>query len=167
MDARGQASEHRGATAGGGHNVGDDPSFTQEMYRRIEELRPIRKRYLEKLVNRGDLSLEEGEQHLKEFRERLDRIFDEIRMHPHLGFSLPRRRTSSRSSGSTGGRPRRRRRKVHSLLTSSRCHRRSVWGVTRNEDHRSLGSNRLAAARSTLSLRWRSGRLMVRRSTAN
>jgi 2-oxoglutarate decarboxylase len=62
-----------------GHNEGDDPSFTQpEMYRRIEQLRPIRKRYLEKLVNRGDLSLEEGEQHLKEFRERLDRIFDEI-----------------------------------------------------------------------------------------
>jgi multifunctional 2-oxoglutarate metabolism enzyme len=79
MDARGQASEYRGATAGGGHNVGDDPSFTEpEMYRRIEELRPIRKRYLEKLVDRSDLSLEEGEQHLKEFRERLDRIFDEI-----------------------------------------------------------------------------------------
>jgi 2-oxoglutarate decarboxylase len=62
-----------------GHNEGDDPSFTQpEMYRRIEELRPIRKRYLEKLVNRGDLSLEEGEKFLKEFRDRLDKIFDEI-----------------------------------------------------------------------------------------
>jgi 2-oxoglutarate dehydrogenase E1 component len=62
-----------------GHNEGDDPSFTQpEMYRRIEELRPIRKRYLERLVNKGDLSLEEGEQFLKEFRERLDRAFDEL-----------------------------------------------------------------------------------------
>jgi 2-oxoglutarate dehydrogenase complex dehydrogenase (E1) component-like enzyme len=62
-----------------GHNEGDDPSFTQpEMYRRIEELRPLRKRYLEKLVNRGDLTLEEGEASLKEFRERLDRAFDEI-----------------------------------------------------------------------------------------
>jgi 2-oxoglutarate dehydrogenase complex dehydrogenase (E1) component-like enzyme len=62
-----------------GHNEGDDPSFTQpEMYRRIEELRPLRKRYLEKLVNGGGLTLEEGEAFLKEFRERLDRIFDEI-----------------------------------------------------------------------------------------
>ena len=29
------------------------------------------------------------------------------RRHPHLGFSLPRRRTSARTSGSSGGRPRR------------------------------------------------------------
>ncbi len=62
-----------------GHNEGDDPSYTQPlMYRKIKELRPIRKRYVETLVNRGDISVEKAEQALQEFKERLDRAFDEI-----------------------------------------------------------------------------------------
>ncbi|MDQ3991057.1 MAG: multifunctional oxoglutarate decarboxylase/oxoglutarate dehydrogenase thiamine pyrophosphate-binding subunit/dihydrolipoyllysine-residue succinyltransferase subunit, partial [Actinomycetota bacterium] len=61
-----------------GHNEGDDPSFTQPlMYRRIRELRSLRKRYVEQLVNRRDLSVDEGERALQEFRERLDRAFEE------------------------------------------------------------------------------------------
>jgi 2-oxoglutarate decarboxylase len=62
-----------------GHNEGDDPSFTQPlMYRKINDLRPIRKRYVETLVNRGDLTVEEAEEALAEFKKRLDRAFDEI-----------------------------------------------------------------------------------------
>jgi multifunctional 2-oxoglutarate metabolism enzyme len=61
-----------------GHNEGDDPSYTQPlMYRKIKELRTIRKRYVEHLVNRGDLTVEEAEEALAEFKRRLDQAFDE------------------------------------------------------------------------------------------
>jgi hypothetical protein len=56
-----------------------------------------------------------------------------------------------------------RRRQVHLRLTSSRCHRRSVRGVTMNEAHRSRDSARLAAARSARSRSFSSGRRTVRR----
>jgi multifunctional 2-oxoglutarate metabolism enzyme len=56
-----------------GHNEGDDPSYTQPlMYRAIEERRSVRKLYTEELINRGDLTLEEAEQALDEFRARLE-----------------------------------------------------------------------------------------------
>ncbi|HEX2030577.1 MAG TPA: multifunctional oxoglutarate decarboxylase/oxoglutarate dehydrogenase thiamine pyrophosphate-binding subunit/dihydrolipoyllysine-residue succinyltransferase subunit [Actinomycetota bacterium] len=62
-----------------GHNEGDDPSFTQPlMYRKIKDLRTIRKRYVEHLVNRGDLSVEEAEEALARFKERLDAAFDQV-----------------------------------------------------------------------------------------
>ncbi|MGH9168644.1 MAG: multifunctional oxoglutarate decarboxylase/oxoglutarate dehydrogenase thiamine pyrophosphate-binding subunit/dihydrolipoyllysine-residue succinyltransferase subunit, partial [Acidimicrobiia bacterium] len=62
-----------------GHSEGDDPSFTQPlMYRKIKDLRTIRKRYVEHLVNRGDLTVEEAQEALAEFKRRLDRAFDEI-----------------------------------------------------------------------------------------
>ena len=61
-----------------GHNEADDPSFTQPlMYDRINELRTVRKRYMEVLVNRGDLSVEEAEEAMKEFRRNLDEAFDD------------------------------------------------------------------------------------------
>jgi 2-oxoglutarate dehydrogenase E1 component len=63
-----------------GHNEGDEPAFTQPlMYRRIDALRSVRKRYTEKLVNRGDLSVEEAEAWLEEFSERLRTAFEETR----------------------------------------------------------------------------------------
>jgi 2-oxoglutarate dehydrogenase E1 component len=63
-----------------GHNETDEPSFTQPlMYRRIEELRSVRMRYTERLVNRGDLPVEEAERALQEFSERLQQAFDETR----------------------------------------------------------------------------------------
>ncbi len=44
-----------------GHNEGDDPSYTQPlMYRKIEELRSVRKRYIETLVRRGDITHRRG-----------------------------------------------------------------------------------------------------------
>ncbi len=49
---------------------------------------------------------------------------------PHLGFSLPIRRMSSRTSSLIGGLPPTEvRRKLHFLRTSSQCQRRSVCGV--------------------------------------
>src|SRR5918999_3516141 len=52
------------------------------MYRKIRELRSIRKRYVETLVNRGDLSLEEAEQALEEFKARLQQAHDETPREP-------------------------------------------------------------------------------------
>jgi multifunctional 2-oxoglutarate metabolism enzyme len=61
-----------------GHNEADEPSFTQPlMYGRIKDRRPVRKLYTEALVNRGDLSVEDAERSLEEFRTRLQRAFDD------------------------------------------------------------------------------------------
>src|SRR5207249_7040694 len=63
-----------------GHNEGDEPSFTQPlMYDAISSRRSVRKRYMERLVNAGDLSVEEAERALEEFRERLQQAFGETR----------------------------------------------------------------------------------------
>jgi multifunctional 2-oxoglutarate metabolism enzyme len=63
-----------------GHNEGDEPSFTQPlMYDAIEGRRSVRKRYMERLVNSGDLSVEEAERALEEFRGRMQQAFDETR----------------------------------------------------------------------------------------
>ena len=62
-----------------GHNEGDDPSFTQPlMYRKIKDLRTIRKRYVEHLVNRGDLTVEEAEEALQKFKQQLEKAFEEV-----------------------------------------------------------------------------------------
>jgi 2-oxoglutarate dehydrogenase E1 component len=63
-----------------GHNEADDPSYTQpEMYRRIESHRSVRKRYMESLVKRGDMTLDEAEQAMDEFRGRLQHALDDTR----------------------------------------------------------------------------------------
>jgi 2-oxoglutarate dehydrogenase E1 component len=63
-----------------GHNEADEPSFTQPlMYRRIGELRSVRKRYMETLVDRGELSVEEAEATLEAFSDRLRQAYDETR----------------------------------------------------------------------------------------
>jgi len=63
-----------------GHNEGDEPSFTQPlMYERIRSLRSVRKRYMEQLVNRGILTVEEAERSLEEFREKLQGALDETK----------------------------------------------------------------------------------------
>ena len=61
-----------------GHNEGDEPAFTQpRMYEVIGKRRSVRKLYTELLVNRGDLTLEEAEQALEDFRARLEAAFEE------------------------------------------------------------------------------------------
>ncbi|MDQ4024462.1 MAG: multifunctional oxoglutarate decarboxylase/oxoglutarate dehydrogenase thiamine pyrophosphate-binding subunit/dihydrolipoyllysine-residue succinyltransferase subunit, partial [Actinomycetota bacterium] len=55
-----------------GHNEADEPAFTQPlMYSKIDERRSVRKLYTEALLNRGELSVEEAEQSLESFRERM------------------------------------------------------------------------------------------------
>ncbi len=63
-----------------GHNEGDEPSYTQPiMYRIIDQRRSVRKLYMEKLVNTKEISIEEGEAFLEEFRGLLDMAFNETR----------------------------------------------------------------------------------------
>ncbi|WP_336712746.1 multifunctional oxoglutarate decarboxylase/oxoglutarate dehydrogenase thiamine pyrophosphate-binding subunit/dihydrolipoyllysine-residue succinyltransferase subunit [Arthrobacter sp. USHLN218] len=61
-----------------GHNEGDDPSMTQPMmYNLIEAKRSTRKLYTEALVGRGDITQEEADQALRDYQERLERVFAE------------------------------------------------------------------------------------------
>ncbi|MDI3279724.1 thiamine pyrophosphate-dependent enzyme, partial [Arthrobacter sp. AL08] len=59
-------------------NEGDDPSMTQPMmYNLIEAKRSVRKLYTEALIGRGDITEEEAEQLLRDYQERLERVFAE------------------------------------------------------------------------------------------
>ncbi|MDQ3615813.1 MAG: multifunctional oxoglutarate decarboxylase/oxoglutarate dehydrogenase thiamine pyrophosphate-binding subunit/dihydrolipoyllysine-residue succinyltransferase subunit [Actinomycetota bacterium] len=63
-----------------GHNEGDDPSYTQPlMYDLIEKKRSVRRLYTESLIGRGDITLEEAEQVLRDYQQQLERVFKEVR----------------------------------------------------------------------------------------
>ncbi|GAA2106049.1 multifunctional oxoglutarate decarboxylase/oxoglutarate dehydrogenase thiamine pyrophosphate-binding subunit/dihydrolipoyllysine-residue succinyltransferase subunit [Microlunatus panaciterrae] len=63
-----------------GHNEGDDPSFTQPMmYDLIEKKRSTRKLYTEALIGRGDISVEDAEEVMAKFQQRLEGVFREVR----------------------------------------------------------------------------------------
>ncbi len=63
-----------------GHNEGDDPSYTQPlMYRAIAERRSVRKLYVEALVKRGELTVEEAEAALAEFQQKLQTSLEQAR----------------------------------------------------------------------------------------
>ena len=63
-----------------GHNEGDEPAYTQPlMYEDIGGHRSVRKLYLELLLRRGELSPEEAEDVLDDFKSKLDRAFDETK----------------------------------------------------------------------------------------
>ncbi len=63
-----------------GHNEADDPSFTQpEMYGLIRGHRSARKLYTERLVRRGDISIEQAERFLEDYESRLELAFDETK----------------------------------------------------------------------------------------
>ncbi|MFT7473241.1 MAG: 2-oxoglutarate decarboxylase [Verrucomicrobiales bacterium] len=67
-----------------GHNEGDDPSYTQPlMYRAIQGRRSVRMLYTEALIKRGDLTVEEAEQALDDFRGRLQVALDTTRSADH------------------------------------------------------------------------------------
>ncbi|AMO62804.1 multifunctional oxoglutarate decarboxylase/oxoglutarate dehydrogenase thiamine pyrophosphate-binding subunit/dihydrolipoyllysine-residue succinyltransferase subunit [Mycolicibacterium phlei] len=63
-----------------GHNEGDDPSMTQpSMYDAIDIKRGVRKSYTEALIGRGDISLKEAEDALRDYQGQLERVFNEVR----------------------------------------------------------------------------------------
>ena len=63
-----------------GHNEGDDPSYTQPlMYRVIDELPSVRHKYLELLVDRGDVDAEEEVAARLDFDNRLQAALDATR----------------------------------------------------------------------------------------
>ncbi|MEO5901573.1 MAG: multifunctional oxoglutarate decarboxylase/oxoglutarate dehydrogenase thiamine pyrophosphate-binding subunit/dihydrolipoyllysine-residue succinyltransferase subunit [Ilumatobacteraceae bacterium] len=91
-----------------GHNEGDDPSYTQPlMYKAIAEHRSVRKLYVEALVKRGELTVDEAEGALADFQRKLQSALDQTRENapenvkvakppkpqgvlPHLGTGVPR-----------------------------------------------------------------------------
>jgi multifunctional 2-oxoglutarate metabolism enzyme len=63
-----------------GHNEADNPSFTQpRMYDLIDAKRSVRKLYTEALIGRGDITLDEAEQALRDYQQELERAFTETR----------------------------------------------------------------------------------------
>ncbi len=59
-----------------GHNEGDEPSFTQPMmYKLIDAKRSTRKLYTEALIGRGDITLEEAEEVLRDYQSQLDAVY--------------------------------------------------------------------------------------------
>src|SRR6202034_4426008 len=63
-----------------GHNEADNPSFTQPlMYDLIDAKRSTRKLYTEALIGRGDITMEEAEQALRDYQQELERAFTETR----------------------------------------------------------------------------------------
>ncbi|HUL98402.1 MAG TPA: multifunctional oxoglutarate decarboxylase/oxoglutarate dehydrogenase thiamine pyrophosphate-binding subunit/dihydrolipoyllysine-residue succinyltransferase subunit, partial [Mycobacterium sp.] len=63
-----------------GHNEGDDPSMTQPaMYDVIDTKRGVRKTYTESLIGRGDISIKEAEDALRDYQGQLEQVFNEVR----------------------------------------------------------------------------------------
>ncbi|MBO0871091.1 MAG: multifunctional oxoglutarate decarboxylase/oxoglutarate dehydrogenase thiamine pyrophosphate-binding subunit/dihydrolipoyllysine-residue succinyltransferase subunit, partial [Micromonosporaceae bacterium] len=59
-----------------GHNEGDDPSMTNPlMYRIIDNKRSVRKLYTEELIGRGDITVDEAEESLRDFQQQLETVF--------------------------------------------------------------------------------------------
>jgi 2-oxoglutarate dehydrogenase E1 component len=77
-----------------GHNEADNPSFTQPlMYDLIDAKRSVRKLYTEALIGRGDISVEEAEQALRDYQDKLEQAFSEtrqaVKQPPQEGFTRP------------------------------------------------------------------------------
>jgi 2-oxoglutarate decarboxylase len=59
-----------------GHNEGDDPSMSNpRMYQIIDAKRSVRKLYTEELIGRGDITVEDAEEQLRDFQQQLERVF--------------------------------------------------------------------------------------------
>ncbi|MEV0898725.1 multifunctional oxoglutarate decarboxylase/oxoglutarate dehydrogenase thiamine pyrophosphate-binding subunit/dihydrolipoyllysine-residue succinyltransferase subunit [Actinoplanes sp. NPDC049802] len=63
-----------------GHNEGDDPSMTNpRMYQIIDTKRSVRKLYTEELIGRGDITVREAEEQLRDYQGRLEEVFKATR----------------------------------------------------------------------------------------
>ena len=62
-----------------GHNEGDEPSFTQPlMYKLVDAKRSTRKLYTEALIGRGDITVEEAEEVLRDYQQQLEGVFSSV-----------------------------------------------------------------------------------------
>ncbi|MGE5827772.1 MAG: multifunctional oxoglutarate decarboxylase/oxoglutarate dehydrogenase thiamine pyrophosphate-binding subunit/dihydrolipoyllysine-residue succinyltransferase subunit, partial [Micromonosporaceae bacterium] len=76
-----------------GHNEGDDPSMTNPlMYQIIDSKRSVRKIYTEELIGRGDISLEEAEESLRDYQTQLELVFKATRDAASATTAAPARR---------------------------------------------------------------------------
>jgi multifunctional 2-oxoglutarate metabolism enzyme len=72
-----------------GHNEGDDPSMTNPlMYAIIDQKRSVRKIYTEELIGRGDITVGDAEESLRDFNNQLETVFKATR---DTGLTAPRR----------------------------------------------------------------------------
>ncbi|MBL6277560.1 multifunctional oxoglutarate decarboxylase/oxoglutarate dehydrogenase thiamine pyrophosphate-binding subunit/dihydrolipoyllysine-residue succinyltransferase subunit [Micromonospora fiedleri] len=63
-----------------GHNEGDDPSMSNpQMYKIIDSKRSVRKLYTEELIGRGDITVEDAEELLRDYQSQLERVFKATR----------------------------------------------------------------------------------------
>ena len=63
-----------------GHNEGDDPSMTNpQMYAIIDTKRSVRKLYTEELIGRGDITVEQAEEALRDYQNQLETVFKATR----------------------------------------------------------------------------------------
>ncbi|WP_444978649.1 multifunctional oxoglutarate decarboxylase/oxoglutarate dehydrogenase thiamine pyrophosphate-binding subunit/dihydrolipoyllysine-residue succinyltransferase subunit [Actinoplanes siamensis] len=63
-----------------GHNEGDDPSMTNpRMYQIIDTKRSVRKLYTEELIGRGDITVQDAEEQLRDYQARLEEVFKATR----------------------------------------------------------------------------------------
>lgn len=63
-----------------GHNEGDDPSMTNpQMYAIIDAKRSVRKLYTEELIGRGDITVEQAEEALRDYQNQLETVFKATR----------------------------------------------------------------------------------------
>jgi multifunctional 2-oxoglutarate metabolism enzyme len=63
-----------------GHNEGDDPSMTNpKMYQIIDSKRSVRKIYTEELIGRGDITVEQAEELLRDYQAQLEQVFKATR----------------------------------------------------------------------------------------
>ena len=63
-----------------GHNESDEPRFTQPvLYRKIKDRPSVRELYTRRLVERGDLTPEEGDKIAKDFQDRLQKAYDYVK----------------------------------------------------------------------------------------
>jgi len=59
-----------------GHNEGDEPSFTQPlMYKMIDAKRSTRTLYIEALIGRGDISLDEADEVARDYQSQLEAVY--------------------------------------------------------------------------------------------
>jgi 2-oxoglutarate dehydrogenase E1 component len=87
-----------------GHNEGDEPSFTQPMmYKLIDAKRSTRKLYTEALIGRGDITVDEAEEVLRDYQAQLDAVYAAVHnVEPEHSANIVVPEVSSPESVNTG-----------------------------------------------------------------